>query len=176
MDRTKRRNQKYVDAGRLTVRQIDLGLVEILERVRSGERPTAWEVFREAAVLAREGSGGRHLAAFLGRQAGATAPVVVAATGVIGTSTTSTSGMTSFTGSSSASRGIEMRAEPKPLTASTTTANANSVNAASGQGNPFQQSLVFRGFAASPPACSGSSRRTRAPALVSSVASAPQLR
>ena len=28
--------------------------------------------------------------------------------------------------------------------------NANSVNAASGQGNPFQQSLNFRGFAASP--------------------------
>ncbi|HEY3177664.1 MAG TPA: TonB-dependent receptor [Casimicrobiaceae bacterium] len=28
--------------------------------------------------------------------------------------------------------------------------NANSVNAASGQGNPFQQSLSFRGFAASP--------------------------
>ena len=28
--------------------------------------------------------------------------------------------------------------------------NANSVNAASGQGNPFQQSLIFRGFAASP--------------------------
>ena len=28
--------------------------------------------------------------------------------------------------------------------------NANSVSAASGQGNPFQQSITFRGFAASP--------------------------
>ncbi len=45
--------------------------------------------------------------------------------------------------------GMFARARPLSLT-QFLDLNANSVGAASGQGNPFQQSLNFRGFAASP--------------------------